>query len=118
MTATSHSSPTPSVVGIQFKPTGLIHDYDGAGLDLARGDRVVVQLPKAITLATVARLAQGCLRYEYDTYLELKRERPKLGATVTSLKGDGVFVRHNILKQTAIVEVEATLEDLLEQRAE
>ena len=66
-----------------------------------------------------------CLRYEYDTYLELRRELPKVGAKVTSLKGDGVVLRHNVLKQTAIVrraedavEVEVTLEDLVEKRAD
>jgi cell fate regulator YaaT (PSP1 superfamily) len=66
-----------------------------------------------------------CLRYEYDTYLELRRALPKVGAKVTSLKGDGVVLRHNVLKQTAIVrrgedgaEVEVTLEDLVEKRAD
>ncbi|MEO6028256.1 MAG: stage 0 sporulation family protein [Candidatus Binatia bacterium] len=277
MTAPSHSESTPHVVGIQFKPAGVIHDYDSSGLTLERGDRVVVESQRALALATVARAAtpgtragsepapkvlrkadardldrdeqnqlrereahrfcltrirerrltmklvkvdylldaskavfyfcaegrvdfrelvrdlaqklhtriemkqigardetkmlggvgpcgrelccstwlrefqavsvrmakeQGlslnpsklagmcgrlkcCLRYEYDTYLELRRDLPKIGATVTSLKGDGVVLRHNVLKQTAIVrraedgvEVEATLEDLLEPRAE
>ena len=66
-----------------------------------------------------------CLRYEYETYLELRRGLPKVGARVTSVKGDGVVLRHNVLKQTAIlkrhddgVEVEATLEDLVEKRAD
>jgi len=66
-----------------------------------------------------------CLRYEYDTYLELRRELPKIGAVVTSLKGDGEVIRQNVLRQTAIVrraddgtEVEVTLEDLVEKRAE
>jgi cell fate regulator YaaT (PSP1 superfamily) len=66
-----------------------------------------------------------CLRYEYETYLELRRELPKIGAVVTSLKGDGEVIRQNVLRQTAIVrraddgtEVEVTLEDLVEKRAE
>jgi len=66
-----------------------------------------------------------CLRYEYDTYLELRRSLPKVGARVTSLKGDGEVTRHNVLKQTAFVrraddgvEVEVTLEDLVEKRAD
>lgn len=66
-----------------------------------------------------------CLRYEYDTYLELRRGLPRVGASVSSLKGDGEVVRQNVLKQTAIVrragdgiEVEVTLEDLVEKRAE
>jgi cell fate regulator YaaT (PSP1 superfamily) len=66
-----------------------------------------------------------CLRYEYDTYLELRRELPAIGSRVVSLKGDGEVVRQNVLRQTAIVrraddgtEVEVTLEDLVEKRAE
>jgi cell fate regulator YaaT (PSP1 superfamily) len=275
MTSSTHPPSTATVVGVQFKPAGVVHDYDGTGFDLARGDRVVVEVHRATALATVARparpaaavaevprilrraderdltrdeqcqarareahrlcltrirarnmtmklvsveflfdgskaifyfcaegrvdfrelvrdLAQGlhtriemkqigardetkmlggvgpcgrelccstwlrefqavsvkmakeqglslnpsklsgmcgrlkcCLRYEYETYLELRRALPKVGATVTSLKGDGVVLRHNVLKQTAIVrrtedgaEVEVTLEDLVEKRAD
>jgi cell fate regulator YaaT (PSP1 superfamily) len=277
MTAPSHSESPPHVVGVQFKPAGVIHEYDCGALALARGDRVVVESQRTLALATVARpsapaasiaaepaprvlrkadprdlerddqnqqrereahrlclarirerrltmklvkvdylldaskavfyfcaegrvdfrelvrdLAQRlhtriemkqigardetkmlggvgpcgrelccstwlrefqavsvrmakeqglslnpsklsgmcgrlkcCLRYEYDTYLELRRDLPKVGAKVTSLKGDGIVLRHNVLKQTAIVrraedgvEVEATLEDLLEPRAD
>lgn len=276
MTSASHASSTsPEVVGVQFKPAGTIHDYDGSGLDLVRGERVVVEVQRTTALATVARpprpgvgaadvpkilrradqrdlardeqnrgrereahrlcltrirarnmtmklvgvevlfdgskaifyfcaegrvdfrelvrdLAQAlhtriemkqigardetkmiggmgpcgrelccstwlrefqavsvrmakeqglslnpsklsgmcgrlkcCLRYEYETYLELRRGLPKIGATVTSVKGDGVVLRHNVLKQTAVVrraddgvEVEVTLEDLVEKRAD
>jgi cell fate regulator YaaT (PSP1 superfamily) len=66
-----------------------------------------------------------CLRYEYDTYLQLRRDLPKVGARVTSVKGDGEVLRHNVLKQTAILrraddgtEIEVTLEDLVEKRAD
>ncbi|MCC6766132.1 MAG: hypothetical protein IT293_15850 [Deltaproteobacteria bacterium] len=275
MTSAIHSS-TPHVVGVQFQPAGLIHDYDCGGLDLARGDRVVVEVRRTTVLATIARpprpaapaaddaprvlrraderdlardeqnqvrqheafrfclqriraralgmklvkvdvlfdgtkgvfyftaegrvdfrelvrdlagglhmriemkqigardeakmlggvgpcgrelccstwlrefqavsvrmaKAQGlslnpaklsgmcgrlkcCLRYEYDTYLELRRELPKIGVRVTSVKGDGVVLRHDVLKQTAVVrradddvEIEVTLEDLVEKRAD
>lgn len=65
-----------------------------------------------------------CLRYEYTTYLELQRSLPGIGARVVSLKGDGEVSRHNLLRQTAFVrrhedgvEVEVTLEDLVEHRA-
>jgi cell fate regulator YaaT (PSP1 superfamily) len=66
-----------------------------------------------------------CLRYEYETYLELRRGLPRVGARVTSVKGDGEVVRQNVLRQTATVrraddgaEVEVTLEDLVEKRAD
>ncbi len=55
MTSASDSSPTPSVVGVQFAPAGIVHDYDASGLELARGDRVVVEVQRATALATIAR---------------------------------------------------------------
>ncbi len=65
-----------------------------------------------------------CMRYEYQTYLELKRGLPAVGAQVESVKGDGKVVGHNVLKQTVVVrraedgvQVEATLEDLVAPRA-
>jgi len=66
-----------------------------------------------------------CLRYEYDTYLELGRALPNVGSHVVSVKGDGTVTRQHILKQTVSirrdddgVEVEATLEDLVSKKAE
>ncbi len=74
-------------------------------------------------LAGMCGRLKCCLRYEYDTYLELGRELPPLGKRVESTKGDGVVVRHNILKQTVLlrrseddVEVEASLEDLVAKK--
>jgi cell fate regulator YaaT (PSP1 superfamily) len=66
-----------------------------------------------------------CMRYEYQTYLDLRRTLPKTGTNVECVKGDGVVVRQHILKQTVVVrraedgvEVEATLEDLVARRAD
>jgi cell fate regulator YaaT (PSP1 superfamily) len=66
-----------------------------------------------------------CMRYEYETYLELKRGLPGIGSQVQSVKGDGQVVAHNLLKQTVTirrsddgVQVEATLEDLVARRAD
>ncbi|HXJ35006.1 MAG TPA: regulatory iron-sulfur-containing complex subunit RicT [Candidatus Eisenbacteria bacterium] len=64
-----------------------------------------------------------CLRYEYETYVELKRGLPAIGATVESVKGNGKVVAQSILKQTVAIQlegdggrVEATLEDLVARR--
>jgi cell fate regulator YaaT (PSP1 superfamily) len=74
-------------------------------------------------LAGMCGRLKCCLRYEYDTYLELGRSLPALGSRVTSVKGDGVVSRQNVLKQTVMirrdedeVEVEASLEDLVEKK--
>src|SRR2546425_10263321 len=59
-----------------------------------------------------------CLRYEYQTYVELKKTLPAVGAPVGSVKGDGTVVRQNVLRQTVVVrrsednvEGEATRDD-------
>src|SRR5919201_1858024 len=75
-------------------------------------------------LAGMCGRLKCCLRYEYQTYVELKRGLPAIGAQVASVKGDGTIVRQNVLKQTVVVrraedalEVEATLDDLVAPRA-
>jgi len=75
-------------------------------------------------LAGMCGRLKCCLRYEYDTYLELGRALPPVGQTVESVKGNGVVTRHNVLKQTVIirrdedaVDVEAQLEDLVAKKA-
>jgi cell fate regulator YaaT (PSP1 superfamily) len=76
-------------------------------------------------LAGMCGRLKCCLRYEYETYLELKRALPPVGRKVTSVKGDGVVVRQLPIRESVLVrrdedgaEVEATLEDLVEKKAE
>ncbi len=76
-------------------------------------------------LAGMCGRLKCCLKYEYDTYLELGRALPSIGQSVSSVKGDGVVTRQHVLKQTVVirrdedgVEVEAQLEDLVEKKAD
>ncbi|MGH7896004.1 MAG: PSP1 domain-containing protein [Candidatus Binatia bacterium] len=64
-----------------------------------------------------------CMRYEYETYVELKRGLPAIGAMIESVKGNGKIVAQSILKQTVTIQldgeggrVEVTLEDLVARR--
>ncbi len=76
-------------------------------------------------LAGMCGRLKCCLRYEYQTYVDMRRALPAVGAAVQSVKGDGVIVRQNVLKQTVVVrraednvEVEASLDDLVVPRAD
>ncbi len=76
-------------------------------------------------LAGMCGRLKCCLRYEYQTYVELRRALPAVGAGVECVKGDGTVVRQNVLRQTVVVrraedgvEVEATLDDLVTRRAD
>jgi cell fate regulator YaaT (PSP1 superfamily) len=75
-------------------------------------------------LAGMCGRLKCCLRYEYETYLEIKRSLPRIGAKVMCVKGDGVVVRQVPIRESVVVrrhedgvEVEATLEDLVQQRS-
>ena len=64
-----------------------------------------------------------CMRYEYETYVELRRGLPALGAQVESTKGNGKVVAQSILKQTVTLlldgeggRADVTLEDLVVRR--
>ena len=94
------------------------------------GNRVDARAPDmgAREVAVAPRVderAPGIGARELGVPPRVDEKLPGVGARVTSLKGDGEVVRHNVLKQTAIVrraddgtEVEVTLEELVEKRAE
>jgi cell fate regulator YaaT (PSP1 superfamily) len=76
-------------------------------------------------LAGMCGRLKCCLRYEYQTYVELRKGMPAVGTPVESVKGDGTVVRQNILRQTVMVrrsedsvEVEVTRDDLVVRRAD
>ena len=55
-----------------------------------------------------------CLRYEYDTYVELQRELPPVGSEVTLEKGQARVVGQEILAQQLLVEFEDNRRALIE----
>lgn len=80
--------------------------------------------PSPSKLAGQCGRLKCCLRYEYQTYTELRRGLPPIGAEVHSVKGDGKVVGHRVLAQAVILrrhedglQVEATLDELVARRA-
>ncbi len=47
-----------------------------------------------------------CLAYEYDMYVELKKDFPKMGKRVHTPQGDGKVVKYNVLTRTVTVEMD------------
>lgn len=58
-------------------------------------------------LAGVCGRLRCCLRYEYDTYRELKKGLPKIGSNVQTSHGPAVVVVGHPLKQTVTVRIES-----------
>ncbi len=97
-----------------------LRDFEAVTVKMAREQGLALNPSR---LAGMCGRLKCCLRYEYSTYLELKRNLPAVGQRVQCVKGDGKVLRHNILKQTVLIlreedggVIEATLEDLVEQR--
>jgi cell fate regulator YaaT (PSP1 superfamily) len=97
-----------------------LRDFDAVTVKMAREQGLALNPSR---LAGMCGRLKCCLKYEYATYLDLKRSLPNQGKRVQSVKGDGKVVRQNILKQTVLIQldneggvVEATLADLVDSR--
>jgi cell fate regulator YaaT (PSP1 superfamily) len=47
-----------------------------------------------------------CLAYEFPTYIELKKNLPKVGKHIITRSGKGKIIRQNVLNQTVTIELE------------
>ena len=97
-----------------------LRDFEAVTVKMAREQGLALNPSR---LAGMCGRLKCCLRYEYATYVELKRTLPNLGKRVESVQGSGKVVRQNILKQTVLIQreedggvVEATLQDLVDAR--
>jgi cell fate regulator YaaT (PSP1 superfamily) len=97
-----------------------LRDFETVTVKMAREQGLALNPSR---LAGMCGRLKCCLRYEYATYVELKRALPNAGKRVESVKGNGKVIRQNTLKQTVLIQrdddggvVEATLEDIVEAR--
>jgi cell fate regulator YaaT (PSP1 superfamily) len=101
--------------------SSFLRDPGGVSMKMAKAQGLS---PNPSKLAGMCGRLKCCLRYEYDTYLELGRRLPAIGTQVVSVKGDGVVTRQDILRQTVTirrvdgVDAEAGLDDLVEKKAQ
>ena len=97
-----------------------MRDFEAITLKMAREQNLALNPSR---LAGMCGRLKCCLRFEYATYLELKRSLPAVGKTVESVHGSGKVIGQDLLKQTVTIQraednevVQATLDDLLEKR--
>jgi len=97
-----------------------LRDFEAVTVKMAREQGLALNPSR---LAGMCGRLKCCLRYEYATYVELKRGLPAIGKRVQCVKGDGKVIRQNIFTQTVLIQreedggvVEATREDLVTTR--
>jgi cell fate regulator YaaT (PSP1 superfamily) len=98
-----------------------LRDFEAVTVKMAREQGLALNPSR---LAGMCGRLKCCLRYEYATYVELKRGLPATGKRIETVKGNGKVLRQNILKQTVLIQndedgggvIEVTLEDIVEPR--
>lgn len=80
---------------------------------LSRFELVSVKMAKEQNIALNPSKISGicgrlmcCLAYEYPIYLDLKKDLPKVGKSITTRYGKGKVIRQNVLNQTVTVQLE------------
>lgn len=80
---------------------------------ITRFDLVSVKMAKEQNLALNPTKLSGvcgrlmcCLAYEFPTYMELKKDLPKVGKRVQTRAGKGKVIRQNVLNKTVTIELE------------
>ena len=78
----------------------FLHNLDRVSVKMAKEQNMPLNPEKISGLC--GRL-MCCLAFEYETYLDLKKEMPRCGKTVQTPGGTGKVIRQNILKDEVVV---------------
>ena len=97
----------------------LLADYGDCGKPVCCNTHLSKMPPVSMRMAKVQKTTldpskisgrcgrlKCCLRYEFDTYQELERELPPVGARVVTARGQGRVLALEILARKAVVEFE------------
>jgi cell fate regulator YaaT (PSP1 superfamily) len=97
----------------------LLADYGDCGQPVCCATHLSKMPPVSMKMAKIQRATldptkisgrcgrlKCCLRYEFDTYVELRQELPPLGSEVLTRSGRAKVIDHEILAQQLLVETE------------
>ncbi|HWP66398.1 MAG TPA: regulatory iron-sulfur-containing complex subunit RicT [Candidatus Limnocylindria bacterium] len=108
------------VCGRELCCSSWLREFQAVSVKMAKAQGLALNFSK---LAGQCGRLKCCMRYEYQTYLELRRELPAVGKRVETVKGNGEVVSQSLLKQIVRVRrdqdgelVDVTLDELVEQR--
>ncbi len=81
----------------------FLKNFDSVTINMAKNQSVSLNPSK---INGVCGRLLCCLKYENDTYTEIKKNLPKLGSIVDTNQGKGKVVSVNVLKELYVVELE------------
>ena len=97
----------------------LLADYGDCGKPVCCNNHLVKMPPVSMKMAKLQKATldptkisgrcgrlKCCLRYEFDTYLDIQRELPKVGSHIVTRNGKARVVAQQIIAQQLLVETE------------
>ncbi len=97
----------------------LLADYGDCGQPVCCGSHLVEMPPVSMKMAKVQKATldpnkisgrcgrlKCCLRYEYPAYVDMQKELPPVGSEIVTQEGRARVLRHEILAQQLMVQME------------
>jgi cell fate regulator YaaT (PSP1 superfamily) len=81
----------------------ILNTFDPVSVKMAKDQNISLNPSK---ISGVCGRLMCCLKYEYETYLEMKREIPKLGKRIMTDHGKAKVIRQNVLERRITVLLE------------
>ena len=107
----------------------LLADYGDCGKPVCCNTHLCEMPPVSMKMAKVQKATldptkisgrcgrlKCCLRYEYDTYEEFRRELPRVGVTVVTKQGQGKVIAQEILSKKVLVRYEDRRQILTDEK--
>jgi cell fate regulator YaaT (PSP1 superfamily) len=97
----------------------ILADYGDCGKPVCCNNHLVKMPPVSMRMAKLQKATldptkisgrcgrlKCCLRYEFDTYEEIQKQLPPIGAMVVTREGKGKVLSHQILSEQLLIETE------------
>ena len=105
----------------------LLADYGDCGKPVCCNTHLSSMAPVSMKMAKIQKATldptkisgrcgrlKCCLRYEYDTYVEMQQELPPIGSEIVTANGKAIVLGHEILTSQLLVETEDNRRTLIE----
>jgi cell fate regulator YaaT (PSP1 superfamily) len=95
--------------GRQLCCSSFLENFEPVSIKMAKKQNLSLNPAK---ISGMCGRLMCCLAYEYNYYNEAQKNIPKVGKMVDTKKGKGKVIRHNVLKQTLIIYLDSSEEEI------
>jgi cell fate regulator YaaT (PSP1 superfamily) len=95
--------------GRQLCCSSFLENFEPVSIKMAKKQNLSLNPAK---ISGMCGRLMCCLAYEYNYYNEAQKNTPKVGKMIDTKKGKGKIVRHNLLKETFIISLDPSQEEV------